>query len=228
MKTILITGASRGIGRAIASKFASGNKIILTGRNKPMLNDTAEYVKKNGGEPVIIEADLSNPQNVLSLTKSIDITQLDLLVNNAGIAVVEPLAEMTLENWQKTFDVNVTAPFLLIQQLHSIMPKGATIVNIASIASKEGFPNWSSYCMSKFALDGFTKSIREELREKDIRVINIYPGAVATDIWNSVPGEQNLSEMMSPESVAELIYTSVAQPSGTVIEDIILRNLHDF
>ena len=104
----------------------------------------------------------------------------------------------------------------------------SSIVNIASVASKVGFPNWSSYCMSKFALDGFTKSVREELRAKDIRVINIYPGAVATDIWNTVSGEQDLDAMMKPESVANLLFTAVAQPSGTVVEDITMRNLHDF
>lgn len=228
MKTILITGASRGIGRAIAIKFASENKIILTGRDISKLNETAELVNKNGGEAVIIETDLSKPQNVVTLIKKLDISQLDILINNAGIAVVAPLEELTLENWQRTFDINVTAPFLLIQKLHTIMPKGSSIVNIASVASKDGFPNWSSYCMSKFALDGFTKSVREELREKDIRMINMYPGAVATDIWNAVPGEQDLDTMMKPASVADLVFTAIAQPSGTVVEDITMRNLHDF
>ncbi len=228
MKTILITGASRGIGKAIALKFASGNKVILTGRDKSKLDETASLVVKNGGEAIVIEADLSVPQNVIALTKNENLPQLDLLINNAGIALVGSLDEITLEDWQKTFDVNVTAPFLLIQKLSSKMPKGSSIVNIASVASKSGFPNWSTYCMSKFALDGFTKSIREELREKDIRVLNIYPGAVATDIWNGVPGEQDLSAMMQPTSVAEIIFTAVAQPTGTVIEDITMRNLHDF
>ncbi len=228
MKTILITGASRGIGRAIAEKFALGNKIIITGRDLSKLNETAELVNKNGGEAVIVETDLSDPQNVVTLIENLDISQLDILINNAGIAIVVPFEELTLENWQRTFDVNVTAPFLLIQKLHKIMPKGSSIINIASVASKEGFPNWSSYCMSKFALDGFTKSVREELRGKDIRVINIYPGAVATDIWKTVSGEQNLEAMMKPASVADLVFTAVAQPSGTVVEDITMRNLHDF
>ncbi len=228
MKTILITGASRGIGKAIAKKFANGNKLILTGRDKSQLDETASLVVKNGGEAIVIAADLSAPQNVITLAENENLSKLDILINNAGIAVVGGLDEITLEDCQRTFDVNVTAPFLLIQKLSAKMPKGSSIVNIASVASKSGFPNWSSYCMSKFALDGFTKSIREELREKDIRVINIYPGAVATDIWNGVPGEQDLDAMMQPKSVAEIIFTAVAQPIGTVIEDITMRNLHDF
>jgi len=228
MKTILVTGSSRGIGKAIAIKFASGNKLILTGRDTLKLQETSQLVKQKGGEAIVVEADLSIPQNVISLIDELNLTILDILINNAGMAVVAPLDELNLDDWQKTFNVNVPAPFLLIKKLHTIMPKGSSIVNIASVASKSGYPNWSSYCMSKFALDGFTKSIREELREKDIRVLNIYPGAVATDIWIGVPGEQDLNAMMKPEAIAEMLVTAISQPSGTVIEDITLRNLHDF
>lgn len=228
MKTILVTGASRGIGRAIAVKFAPGNTIILTGRNKSMLNETADLVRKNKGEAQIVETDLSTPQNVIDLVDNLNIKALDLLVNNAGIAIVGAIDEIKLDDWQKTFDVNVTAPFLLIQKLHTAMPKGSSIVNIASVASHNGFPTWSSYCMSKFALDGFTKSVREEFREKGIRMINIYPGAVATDIWQGVPGEQDLSVMMKPEAIADCVHTAVSQPGGTVVEDITIKNLQDF
>ncbi len=164
----------------------------------------------------------------MAVFDKLEIKQLDLLVNNAGMAIVGALDEITLDDWQKTFDVNVTVPFLLIKKFHSIMPEGSSIVNIASVASKEGFPNWSSYCMSKYALDGFTQSIREELREEKIRMINIYPGAVATDIWNNVPGEQDLSVMMKPEVISEMVYTAVSQPSGAVVEDITIKNLQNF
>ena len=228
MKNILITGSSRGIGRAIAEKFAHGNKLILTGRNKEKLLETADLVKEKGGEVVVVEADLSTPQNVLSFIEKLDISTLDLLINNAGLAIVKPIDELTIEDWQITFDVNVTAPFLLMQKLYKKMPKGSSIVNIASVASFNGFPNWSSYCMSKHALAGFTKSIREEFREHGIRLININPGAVATDIWETVPGEQNLGAMMKPEAIADLVYTSVSLPAGTVVEDITIRNLQDF
>ena len=228
MKTILITGASRGIGRAIAEKFAQGNRLVLTGRNDDKLKETAKLVTDKGGEAVVVSADMSKPQEVITFIDSLQIKTLDILINNAGIAVVKPLTDLTLEDWQKTFDVNVTAPFLLIQKLYNKMPKGSSVVNIASVASLNGFPNWSSYCMSKHALNGFSKSVREEFTSLGIRIINLYPGAVATDIWDTVPGEQNLSVMMKPEAIADLVYTSVSLPQGTVVEDIVIRNLQDF
>lgn len=228
MKNILITGASKGIGQAIAENLADNDvTIYLSGRNKNGLVDTAQKISAKGAVPKIIEADLSLPNEVIRLSKEIDTESLDILVNNAGIAIVGPLDEQTLEGWQRTFDVNVTAPFLLIKQLHNKMPAGSSIINIASVASKEGFQNWSSYCMSKFALDGFAKSVREELRPKGIRVINLYPGAVATDIWESVPGEHDLTKMMKPQAIADLVSSAVSQPFGTVVEDITMRNLID-
>ena len=228
MKQILITGASRGIGRAIAVQFAEKNHtLILTGRNQEKLAETAALVEQKGAKAKIVTADVSRPENVLAFVKQLDIDKLDVLINNAGIAVVEPLAEIKLESWQKTFDTNVTAPFLLIQHFMSRMPKGSSVVNISSIAAKQGFSNWSSYCMSKHALEGFSNAIRDELQGNGIRLISLYPGAVSTDIWTSVPGEQNLDSMMKPEAVALMVYTAVSQPAGTVVEGITMRNLSD-
>ena len=90
---------------------------------------------------------------------------LNVLVNNAGIAIVKPFAEITQVEWDQTLGVNVTAPFLLTQHFAPRMPPGASVVNILSIAAKTGFANWSAYCMSKFALEGLSQSVREELRD---------------------------------------------------------------
>ena len=95
------------------------------------------------------------------------------------------------------------------------MPPGSTIVNILSIAAKTGFPNWSAYCMSKFALEGFSQSVREELRERDIRVMNIYPAATNTDIWNDVEGEWPRRKMISAEEIAEAVAYALSRPGET-------------
>src|SRR5437764_15147062 len=102
---------------------------------------------------------------------------LDVLNNNASIAVVKPFREVTSDEWNQTLGVNVTAPFLLMQRFAGQMPPGSSIVNILSIAAKTAFANWSAYCMSKFALEGFSQSVRDELRVHRIRVLNIYPAA---------------------------------------------------
>lgn len=226
MKNILITGASRGIGRAIAIELAEeGRELVLTGRDDSKLAETAKLCEEKNAQVLQITADLSNPEKVLEFCEKLGGYSFDVVVNNAGIAIVESLEDLKIDSWQKTFDVNVTAPFLITQKLTPKMPSGSSIVNILSVASKTGFSNWSSYCMSKHAVDGFAKSIRGELSEKGIRIINLYPGSTDTEIWDNVPGQHNLEKMMKPQAVAELVKSAVSQPFGTVVEDIVMKNL---
>src|SRR6266571_9040626 len=171
MKRYLITGASRGIGRAIAEKLADDAAVLfLHGRDTVALAETCKAVKPRCSNVVSLIHDLANPSGVSDLIASVGNDPLDLLVNNAGIAVVKPFGEITMVEWEQTLGVNITAPFLLMQHFSPQMPPGASIVNILSVAAKTGFANWSSYCMSKFALEGFSQSVREELRKHKIRV----------------------------------------------------------
>jgi NAD(P)-dependent dehydrogenase (short-subunit alcohol dehydrogenase family) len=144
------------------------------------------------------------------------------LINNAGIAFVKPLDSLSLEEWNKTLAVNVTAPFLLTQKLSANMKAGAGIVNILSVAAKTGFANWSSYCMSKFALEGFSQSIREELRQRGIRVINIYPAATETEIWKPIAGDWPREKMMSANEIAEAVAYALSRPADVAVENITL------
>jgi NADP-dependent 3-hydroxy acid dehydrogenase YdfG len=105
------------------------------------------------------------------------------------------------------------------------MPPGSSVVNILSIAAKTGYPNWSAYCMSKFALEGFSQSIREELRERKIRVINIYPAATDTNIWNKVEGEWPREKMISPQEVAGAVAYALSRPNDLALENITLSSL---
>jgi NAD(P)-dependent dehydrogenase (short-subunit alcohol dehydrogenase family) len=105
------------------------------------------------------------------------------------------------------------------------MSPGSSIVNILSVAAKTGFPNWSAYCMSKFALEGFSQSVREELRDRKIRVLNVYPAATDTDIWNKVEGEWPRGKMMSPNEVAGAVAYALSRPREVSLENITLTNL---
>ena len=127
--------------------------------------------------------------------------------------------------WELTLKVNITAPFLLIQNFSCQMPPGSSVVNILSVAAKTGFAGWSAYCMSKFALEGFSQSVREELREHKIRVINIYPAATDTEIWNNVDGDWPRKNMISAKQVADAVGYAIAQPSSVLVENITLGNL---
>ncbi len=226
MKRIVITGASRGIGRAIAVRLAGeGSHFILQGRDRGALDGACKNVMEKGGTVEGIIAELGCEGDVERLVESVGGGVVDILVNNAGVACVKPFGEVSLDEWRESFAVNVTAPFLLVRGLESFMGSGAVIVNILSIAARVGFGGWSVYSMSKFALEGFSQSIREELRERGIRVVNIYPSATDTGIWDGVPGEWSREKMMLPGEVADAVYYAVSRPGSVMVENITLGGI---
>jgi len=225
MKRYLITGASRGIGRAIAEKLAAPDvTLLLHGRDTVALAETCKSVKRNCAGVISLIHDLATVKGVSNLLSEAGDDPLDLLVNNAGIAIVKPFAEITAIEWEQTLGVNVTAPFLLTQHFAPRMPPGSSVVNILSIAAKTGFANWSAYCMSKFALEGLFQSVRGELREHRIRVINIYPAATNTEIWDDVAGDWPRDKMISPDQVADAVVFALTRPENVAVENITLSN----
>jgi short-subunit dehydrogenase len=225
MKSCLITGASRGIGRSTAMKLSDKfDRLYLHGRDETALNDTIKLINKKK-EIIPLIYDLSKSENVLKLIENIKADELDVLVNNAGMTITKSFKNLTLDDWNLIFKVNVTAPFILTQKLINKIPSGGSVVNILSTASKQIFSEWSAYCMTKFALDGFMKTVREEVRDKGIRIINIYPGAVDTDIWNNIPGEWDRATMMSPDDIADSVLFAINQPANTLVEDISMGRL---
>ena len=225
MNRILITGASRGIGRAIAETLAGeGRTLFVHGRDEAALQETRAAVEAKGGRAIALTFDLREAQTVAAMVEHVGREPLDVLIHNAGIAVVKPYDQVSLDEWLTTLSVNVTAPFILTQKLAPQMRSGASIVNILSVAAKTGFPRWSSYSMSKFALEGFSQSIREELRPRGIRVINIYPAATATDIWNNVEGDWPREKMMSAQEVADAVSYALARPPDVALENVTLSS----
>lgn len=226
MKRYLITGASRGIGRAIAEKLAVPDvMLLLHGRDTVALAETCKAVETKCARVVHLVHDLATEKGVCDLIDEVGADPLNLLVNNAGIAVVKPFGEITRIEWEQTVGVNITAPFMLTQHFAPRMPPGSSIVNILSVAAKTGYAGWSAYCMSKFALEGFSQSVREELRDHKIRVINIYPAATATEIWNAVQGEWPREKMMSPEEVAGAVAYALSRPADVGLESVTLKSV---
>jgi len=226
MKRYLITGASRGIGRAIAEKLAGNDAVLLLhGRDTVALAQTRKAVEPRCAKVILLVHDLAKASGVSDLIAEVGKDPIDLLVNNAGVAVVKAFTEITTIEWEQTVGVNITAPFVLTQHFAPRMPPGSSVVNILSIAAKSGFPNWSAYCMSKFALEGFSQSVREELRDRKIRVINVYPAATDTNIWNHIEGEWPRGKMISPEEIASAVVYALSRPADVTLENITLSSL---
>ncbi len=226
MERYLITGASRGIGRAVATRLGAPRRVLLlNGRDREALQQTARLVRNLGAEAVPMPADLSSKTGIESLLASVGSDPIHVLVNNAGVNYVAPVDDITWEQWQRILAVNVTAPFLLTQKLVPLMSAGSAVVNVMSIAARTGFPRWSSYCMSKFALEGFSQSLREELRPRGIRVINVYPSATDTAIWSNVPGEWPREKMLEPGEVAEAVAYALSRPPSVQVDTINVGNI---
>src|SRR5947207_5533605 len=163
MKRYLITGASRGIGRAIAGKLAAKDvELLLHGRDTVALTQTLKAVEPHCAKVTLLVHDLASPNGVSDLISEVGNERIDLLVNNAGVAVVKPFTEITPIEWEQTVGVNITAPFMLTQHFAPQMPPGSSVVNIFSMAAKSGLANWSANCLRKFGLEGLYKSVREE------------------------------------------------------------------
>jgi len=223
----LITGASGGIGRAIALSFAqAGIELILVSRSIEKLQAVQQEVVALGGKAHIYALDLSLVGQVQKEIAEIveQIGKIDILVNNAGMGYTGSIADTSLEDWQQVIDLNLTSAFQCIQGVLPLMrqQQQGTIVNIASISAKQFFPGWGAYSVSKAGLVALSQTLAIE--EPDLRVITICPGAVNTDIWDSATVKVNLNRaaMLSPEAVAQTVLHAISLPPGAVITELTL------
>lgn len=226
-RTALITGASSGIGKATALAFAkAGINLALVGRSQAKLTAVAEAAIAVGASAKTYVVDLSQLDRVATQIAEIaaDSDNLDILINNAGMGYTGAMGDTPLADWQRVIDLNLTSVFQCIQGIlpHLRRQKSGVIVNISSIASKQVFPDWGLYSVSKFGLMALTKAIAQEEREHGIRVSAICPGSVNTPIWDTdtVHADFDRSAMLTPEMVAEGILYAVLAPAGAVVEEL--------
>ena len=216
-KVALITGAGRGIGRAIALFYAKkGSGLILVGRGDNV-KETGREVQKSGTECISLIYDITVPENIDSIvTKSMDkFGRIEILINNAGVVFLEDSESASLENWDRTIAVNLTAPFLLSRAVgrQMIKRKKGKIINIASLASVLGFDKRSAYCSSKTGLIGLTRALAFEWAKYNINVNAISPTVTLTEMaekaWAGKPGEKMkkkipMGRFVEPEEVAAI------------------------
>ncbi len=223
----IITGASSGIGRETALTFAkAGINVALVSRSPASLASVVEAAQTLGVKAEAYPLDLTHLEAIEPHIVSIiqDFGDIDILVNNAGMGYSGRLGEMTLADWQQVIDLNLTSVFQCVQGVlpHMRQRRQGTIVNIASVAAHQSFPEWGAYSASKAALVAFSKILAEEERANAIRVVTLSPGAVNTAIWdsNTVQADFDRSQMLTPDIVAQSILHAVLLPANAVITDM--------
>jgi NAD(P)-dependent dehydrogenase (short-subunit alcohol dehydrogenase family) len=220
-KTALITGAGRGIGRGIALAFAEqGCDLALTSRTESELLETADFVQRMGRRVTIAPCDLSDTRSIQRLaTAALEfLGHIDILVNNAGYAQFKPFKDLSLDEWQLTLDVNVTAPAILIQALlPSMINQGhGKIINISSLAGLKPYAEQSAYVASKYALNGLGAVLALELKQYNIHVHTVCPGGVKTRLTDEAMPQRDKSDWMEPEDIAHAcLFLATQHPRAT-------------
>jgi short-subunit dehydrogenase len=225
----IITGASRGIGKATALAFAkAGINLALISRSQESLEALADNVRELGVKAHAYPLDLSKTEDVKAKIEAIvqDFGGVDILVNNAGIGYTNTLTDTPLSDWQQVMEMNLTSIFQCVMGVLATMrqQRSGTIINVTSIAATTVFPGWGAYCVSKAGLLAFTQVLALEEKSNGIRVMNISPGAVNTSIWDTdtVTADLDRSLMLTPETVAESILQMALLPPEAVIENLTL------
>ena len=225
-KVALITGASQGIGLAIARALAAERcNLVITSRNKTTLAKACRELKAKNAHVLSCLCDVRDPVSVRDLMAAVQgrFHNIDILINNAGIAHSNlSAAELSLESWREVIDTNLTGMFLITRDALPLMKSGGVIVNNLSIAAKRVFAGSSAYNASKHGALGFTNTLREELREKGIRVIALLPGATDTAIWNTLWPEAPRKKMMQPETVAQALVNALILPAESTVEELVI------
>lgn len=223
-RTALITGASRGIGLAMARAFArEGCNLILTARNQQSLQKVSRELLRQKARVLFHPCDVRDPRSVDELFYAVrkEFSRIDILINNAGIAHANlPIDRLPFPVWKDVFATNVDGIFLVNQAALPLMKDGATIVNNLSIAATRVFPGSAAYNASKHAALGFTDTLREELRVRGIRVIALQAGATDTDIWKTLWPQAPRRKMMSSDTIAKAVLESILLPSNATVENL--------
>lgn len=223
---VLVTGAGRGIGRAIALRFARERaEVIVTARTEAEIEAVAGQVEAAGGRGHAIPMDVTDLASVeegvhrgLELTGGV----LDVLVNNAGAFTVVPFREMSPATWYRLLAVNLNGPFhVTLMALKGLeRSERAHIFNVSSTAGRQPFEGSSAYCTTKYGLRGLGDVLRLELAECAIRVSTVYPGATNTTIFDDTPLEPDPATMNRPEDVAEVVWSAYAAPLDADVADL--------
>ena len=216
----VVTGASRGIGRAIAVRLASTHDIVAVARARKELTELAAKIAMSGGQCTVLALDVTDSAAVAA---ALSAERADVLVNNAGVGVLKPMLELTPEDWRRMVDVNFNALFHVTRAvLPGMLQRGAGhIVNIGSIAGRSAFTGGTCYAATKHAVMAFSECLMLEVRDQGVKVSVVNPGSVATHFSE----RSDPSWMLSAEDVAESVAHVLASPPNVLVHRVEVRAL---
>jgi short-subunit dehydrogenase len=229
-KIVLIVGGSGGIGRATAKRFAiEGAKVILASRNKASVEKAAKEINNNGGEAFAIEVDAKDEASVKKMTDEItnQLGKIDVLINAFGQGIIQPFMDIDAADAKEIIDTNVYGTFLVTQTVMKSMKENepASVVMFPGTMGKYVMKNASVYAASKFAIQGFTKALVEEQRRGNTKFSLLYLGGVDTPFWDDDRINMKVKKemMLTPDEVAEAVFYAVNQPSGSVMNEMVIQ-----
>lgn len=229
-KIVLIVGGSGGIGSATAKKFGSmGAKVILAARSKAKAEEVAKEINDAGGEAYAIETDATDRAAVERMATEIEgqIGKIDVLINAFGQGIIQPFKEIDPADAREVIDVNVYGTFLVTQTVmkHMNEDEPTSVVMFPGTMGKYVMKNTSVYAASKFAIQGFTKALIEEQRRGKTKFSLLYLGGVDTPFWDDerVGMKVKKEMMLSPKEVADAVFYAVDQPSGSVLNEMVIQ-----
>lgn len=226
-KTALVTGAGSGIGRAIALRLAKmGMNVVLCGRREEKLWATADATGRME-DMAVIAGDLTDEAHLaccVAITKA-RFGGLDVLVNNAGMALNRPFEETTAEEFDRIMTINVRTPFLLTREALPLLKESdrATVINIGSVTSYSGYADQAAYSASKHALLGMTRALAKEVYSDGVRVHLIAPGGVDTDMVRIARPDLNTDGMIQPQEVADAVEYLLRHRGNAVVDEVRLH-----
>lgn len=236
-KVVIITGASSGIGEATAEKLAAhGAKVVLTARREDRLTQLKQKIEDAGGQALVVVADVTNKEDWQQVVQRTQETfgDIDVLINNAGLMPLSFAKNLKTDEWEKMVDVNIKG---VLNGVAAVLPKmmdnrQGHIINISSVAGRKVFPGGSVYCATKFAVRAFSEGLRNELApEYNIRITAIEPGAVATELTNTITDEDLMEKVVKPmldieplqsEDIAESILYALQQPAHVNVQELLV------
>jgi len=227
-QTALVTGAGRGIGRAVARALGSkGSRVFLAARTASQLESTADEIRRGGAAAIPVPTDLADEQEILTLFARIrkEAGRLDILINNAGVGIYGPLVDFSSADFDTIMRVNAKAAFLCCQQaLRLMIPrKSGYIINISSVVGFKGYPDQAAYTASKHALLGLTKSLAAETQEQGIRVSAILPGGVNTQLAAKARPDLDPEILLRPEDIAHTVLFLLSLSEHAAVDQIYIR-----